>query len=134
MRPEILKKEERYIILELEENNYFALSYPTKVTSSNDEGYSAIRYRIYFSEIMTPPLKWSIPEFGEFSVKKLDFMCTEMNMTRDMFNDPEYMLASRQQYVGAKMVQILDEYSANGNPIYEDDNVTLMKMGDKYYK
>ena len=134
LRPEILKKEERYIILELEENNDFALSYPTKVTSSNDEGYSAIRYRIYFSEIMTPPLKWSIPEFGEFSVKKLDFMCTEMNMTRDMFNDPEYMLASRQQYVGAKMVQILDEYSANGNPIYEDDNVTLMKMGDKYYK
>ena len=131
---EILKKEERYIILELEENNDFTLSYPTKVTSSNDEGYSAIRYRIYFSEIMTPPLKWSIPEFGEFSVKKLDFMCTEMNMTRDMFNDPEYMLASRQQYVGAKMVQILDEYSANGNPIYEDDNVTLMKMGDKYYK
>ena len=57
-----------------------------------------------------------------------------MNMTRNMFNDPEYMLASRQQYVGAKMVQILDEYSANGNPIYEDDNVTLMKMGDKYYK
>ena len=73
--------------MELEENNDFALSYPTKVTSSNDEGYSAIRYRIYFSEIMTPPLKWSIPEFGEFSVKKLDFMCTEMNMTRDMFND-----------------------------------------------
>ena len=134
LRPEILKKEERYIILELEENNDFTLSYPTKVTSSNDEGYSAIRYRIYFSEIMTPPLKWSIPEFGEFSVKKLDFMCTEMNMTRNMFNDPEYMLASRQQYVGAKMVQILDEYSANGNPIYEDDNVTLMKMGDKYYK
>lgn len=134
LRPEILKKEERYIILELEENDDFKLSYPAKVTSSKDKEYSAIRYKIYFSEIMIAPLKWSDAEFGEFSMKKLDFMCAEMNLTRDMFNDPEYMIPSRQQYVAAKIVQILAEYSANDNPIYEDDNVTLMKMGDKYYK
>ena len=134
LRPEILKKEERYIILELEENDDFKLSYPAKVTSSKDKEYSAIRYKIYFSEIMIAPLKWSDAEFGEFSMKKLDFMCAEMNLTRDMFNDPEYMIPSRQQYVAAKIVQILAEYSANDNPIYEDDSVTLMKMGDKYYK
>lgn len=134
LRPEILKKEERYIILELEENNDFTLKYPVKVNSSDDEEYSAIRYKIYFSEIMTPPSKWSDFEFGTFSVKKLDFMCEEMNLTRDMFNDASYMIPSRQKYIAAKMVQILNDYSASGHPIYEDDNVTLMKMGDSYYK
>ncbi len=133
LRPEILKKEERYIILELEENDDFTLNYPTKI-SSTDEEYSAIRYKIFFSEIMTPPLKWSVAEFGAFSVKKLDFICTEMNLTRDMFNDASYMISSRQKYIAAKMVQILNDYSASGHPIYEDDNVTLMRMGDSYYK
>lgn len=132
LRPEVLKREERYIILELEENEYFTLNYPTKVSSS-DEEYSAIRYKIVFSEIMTPPIKWSTYEFGEFSVKKLDVICEEMNLTREMFNDASYMINSRQKYIAAKMVQILNDYSANGHPIYEDDNVTLMRMGDVYY-
>ena len=134
LRPEILKKEERYLILELEENEYFTLNYPTKVTSSKDKEYSAIRYKIFFSEIMAPPTKWSTYEFGEFSVKKLDMICEELNLTRDIFNDASYMISSRQKYIAAKMVQILNDYSTNGHPVYEDDNVTLMKMGDVYYK
>lgn len=133
LRPEILKKEERYIILELEENEYFTLNYPSKVTSSRKE-YSAIRYKIYFSEIMTPPTRWSTYEFGEFSVKKLDFICAEMHLTRDMFNNAGYMIDSRRKYIAAKMVQILNDYSTSGQPVYEDDNITLMKMGDVYYK
>lgn len=61
-------------------------------------------------------------------------ICEELNLTRDMFNDASYMISSRQKYIVAKMVQILNDYSTNGHPVYEDDNVTLMKMGDVYYK
>lgn len=135
LRPEALKKEERYMILELEESKDFTLQYPV-VGSSTDKTkeFSTLRYKIVFSEIMTAPKLWSVYEFGIFSVKKLDFICQEMNLTRDMFNDASYMINSRQKYISAKMVKILNDYSASGQTVFEDDNITPMRMGDVYYK
>lgn len=129
LRPESLKTEEKYLILELQENEYFKLMWPAQpVTTSSDKYYSKVRYKIVFSEILnTPPKGWSDTYFGVFSVKKLDKMCSELNMTRLMFDDASY-INTRREYIATKMVKIL-----NAVPVYEDDHVTLMRMGDMYY-
>lgn len=129
LRPEILKKEERFLVLELEENEDFRLMMPSVAVSSNsDKRYSKIRYKIVFSEIMsTPPKGWSETFFGAFSVKKLDKICRELNMSRDSFNDASY-INPRREYIATKMKKILDT-----NPEFEDDGVTMMRMGDMYY-
>lgn len=129
LRPAALKQEEKYLILELEENNDFKLMWPSQPLKTNmDKRYSKIRYKIVFSEILnTPPKGWSDTYFGIFSVKKLDKMCGELNMTRLQFNDASF-INPRREYIATKMVRIL-----NAKPEYEDDSVTLMKMGDMYY-
>lgn len=130
LRPEALKQEERYLILELEENADFKLMWPSQpVNKTSDKRYSKIRYKIAYSEILnTPPKGWYDTYFGAFSMKKLDKMCQELNMTRVMFNDVIYV-NPRKEYIATKMVKIL-----KADPIYEDDGVTLMRMGDMYYQ
>lgn len=130
LRPETLKREERYIILELEENEDFKLMMPSVPVSSNsDKRYSKIRYKIVFSEVMsTAPKGWSETYFGKFSVKKLDKICRELNMSRDLFNDAGY-INLRREYIATKMKKILD-----ATPEFEDDGETPMRMGDMYYK
>ena len=54
-------------------------------------------------------------------------MCQKLNMTRLMFNDVSYV-NKRREYIATKMVKLL-----NAEPLYEDDGVTLMRMGDMYY-
>lgn len=128
-RPEVLKREERYIVLELEENEDFKLMMPSvPVSNKSDKRYSKTRYKIVFSEIMsTPPKGWSETYFGKFSVKKLDKICRELNMSRNLFEDAGY-INLRREYIATKMKKILD-----ATPDFEDDGVTPMRMGDMYY-
>lgn len=128
LRPEHLKTEERYIVLELQENENFKLKYPNQlVNSTSDKTYSKIRYKIVFSEIVdTPPAGWNETYFGNFSVKKLDIMCEALNMSRILFNDVTYV-NPRREYIATKMVKLLNE-----TPEYEEDG-SLMQMGDMYY-
>lgn len=128
LRPEHLKTEERYIVLELQENENFKLKYANQpVNSTSDKTYSKIRYKIVFSEIVdTPPAGWDETYFGIFSVKKLDAMCEALNMSRILFNDKTY-INPRKEYIATKMVKLWKE-----NPEYEEDG-SLMKMGDMYY-
>ena len=130
LRPEALRNEERYLVLELQESDEFRLMWPSQpVNTSSDKRYSKIRYKIVFSEILnTAPKGWDDLYFGTFSVKKFDKMCLELNIDRQMFNDITY-IKPRKDYIGSKMFQIL-----KANPVYEDDDVTLMRMGDRYYK
>ena len=130
LRPEILKKEERYLVLELQENADFRLMLPSQpVNQATDKRYSKVRYKIVYSEILnTPPKGWYDTYFGTFSVKKLDKMCQELNMTRVLFDDVTYV-NPRKEYIATKMVKIL-----NAAPVYEDDGVTPMRMGDMYYQ
>lgn len=130
LRPEVLKKEERYLVLELQESDDFKLMWASQpVNSTSGRYYSKIKYKITYSEILnTPPRGWSDTHFGTFSVKKLDKMCQELNMTRLLFNDISY-INLRRDYIATKMVGIL-----NAHPVYEDDQVTLMRMGDRYYQ
>ena len=115
--------------MELQENDDFKLLWPSQPLATHSEKrYSKIRYKIVFSEIVnTPPKGWSDTYFGVFSVKKLDYMCQKLNMTRLMFNDVSYV-NKRREYIATKMVKLL-----NAEPLYEDDGVTLMRMGDMYY-
>lgn len=128
-RSELLKQEERYLIIELQDNEDFRLMLPEQNKNKSREKYSKIRYKIVFSEIMVAPKRWNNAYFGTFSVKKLAVMCEKMQITRDKFNDANYMLLSRQRYIAKKMKQILEECKANNATIYEDDNVTEMTMG-----
>ena len=129
LRPASLKTEEKYLVLELQENDDFKLLWLSQPLATHSERrYSKIRYKIVFSEIVnTPPKGWSDTYFGVFSVKKLDYMCQKLNMTRLMFNDVSYV-NKRREYIATKMVKLL-----NAEPLYEDDGVTLMRMGDMYY-
>lgn len=129
MRTEALKREERYLILELQENEDFKLMLPLENKKNSREQYSKIHYKILFSEIMVAPKRWNNAYFATFSVKKLSVMCEKMKITRDKFNDANYMLLSRQRYIAKKMKQIFEDCKANGETIYEDDNVTEMTMG-----
>ena len=86
-RSELLKQEERYLILELQESEDFKLMLPEQNKNKSGEKYSKIRYKIVFSEIMVAPKRWNNAYFGTFSVKKLSVMCEKMQITRDKFND-----------------------------------------------
>lgn len=128
LRPEHLKQEERYLVLELMESEDFKLKYPQQaINATSDIKYSKIRYKIVFSEMIdTEPKGWNETYFGKFSIEKLNKMCEELNMTRLMFNDYSYVNL-RKEYIATKMVKVLKE-----NPAYEADG-SEMRMGDMYY-
>lgn len=133
LRPEALKTEERFLILELEESKDFKLMLPYTFVGSNTlREVSNTTHKILFSEIMTAPVGWNVADFGDFSVEKLNFMCEMLNMTRNMFNDAQYMLP-RRTYIATKIAQILMDLDDKGQTIYESDGITPMRMAARYH-
>lgn len=128
-----LTKIKKSFAVELVESKDFQLLYLEKPTPSNsDKNMSQIKCVFEFSDILdVQPGTWNEYYFGVFSAKKFITMCDYLEIPRMKFIDRTFMSDGRKPYVAKKMKGYFAEMKAKGQTIYEEDNVTEMKMGDK---
>ncbi|WP_316836607.1 DUF4843 domain-containing protein [Pedobacter nutrimenti] len=114
-----------FVVLNLLPNENFGTSFKSRLVSS--KSIKTISTKILFNDIVRKPGKWSDAYFGAFSRKKLFFMCDFLEIT------PQYIdtdITISEITALSKLVQRhLNQLGAAGNPVYEDDGVTLIKMG-----
>ncbi|MEG0500420.1 MAG: hypothetical protein RR550_04765, partial [Rikenellaceae bacterium] len=134
LRPAILLTEKRFMSLELVPNENFVVNYFVKPSPTNPKDtVSQIRHYIEFSETLNvAPKGWSTYFFSTFSAKKFIYMCDHLEIPRSIFKSMAYM--SRYSFYATKMGQHLDAEKANGNTVYEADEVTEMRMGANFHK
>lgn len=132
-RTDELKDGEKFLTLELLENENFSTNYKVENNKeTNSKDVDKCRHTVVFSELMTAvPVTWNEYYFGMFSYKKFVTICEVMNISRTKFLDTSYMSFGRKAYIAQKMKQYFIDEKDAGRTVYEDDNKTEMSMGEK---
>jgi len=120
-----------FLVLQLQASEHFQTA--VRTFSNGSTTCSAISYKLWASDIMTQPMYWSTAYLGTFSRKKIYLTASVLGIgVQEMINtitgnDPVLSLNSQLSW-GRSMKLYLNQQSAAGTPVYEDDG-TLMKMG-----
>lgn len=130
LRTPELAQHDRVFKVVIEEDDQFDSEYNWR---KDDEGipyFIGHSMTIIMNENFSKPWWWRDPDanFGNWSAKKGDLICRLCGITRERFvgntTIPEFQL----KYYGRKVQEYLNEESAKGRPVMEDDG-TRMVMG-----
>lgn len=116
----------RYLDVELIPNENFTVQYDsiTRSAVKTTEKVSTLTFRLSLNSSLTAPQYWSAYEIGYFSTKKaLKFMEVVNMSMEDFYGMPSLDL----RIIRAQMFKSwLIQMAKDGDPVYEDDGVTLM--------
>lgn len=96
-----------------------------------------LTFKILMSDIFAPGPSWGNPYFGTFSLKKVRLLNEVTAMPLNFWSIANGITDYKQQsslasYYAVFMSRYLQEQASAGHPIFEDDGVTLMRMGSAY--
>jgi hypothetical protein len=122
------------LILNLNPNNSFNTDIKVFIGSDTT---SALKLTVYVSDQLTAGPYWSVctTYFGTFSVKKVRLLNTVTGMP---LNFPAHGIifdlsgSAEASTYAITMSRYLQDQAALGQPVYEDDGITLMTMGAAY--
>lgn len=125
MRTPEMQTTSYFVVLDLLSSDDFGTNWKTRAISGKT--IKTTSTKILFNDIIKKPSKWQDPYFGVFSRKKLFFICDFLAIT------PQYMdtdITPAEINALSKIVQRhLNQLQAAGQTVYEDDGITIMKMG-----
>lgn len=140
--PVILKRTEKLqakkisIELELVENENFHLLLPDYLYAKDT--LDATRLKIVYSEIISKPFYWLSAQsyFGTFSVRKFNILNGIMGWTTTDWSsagmDGSTITMGKFNYAATLMREELQARADEGNPQYEEGEVTFMQLGRSY--
>jgi len=122
------------LFLQLEPNEHFQTDLRSFVNGSKT--CRATTYKLWIDDMLTQPLRWNTAYMGTFSKKKIYLTATTLGLdiqeTIKLLNStdgPGSTAALNAQIAwGRSMKLYLNEQTAAGTPVYEDNGV-LMAMG-----
>ena len=108
-----------------------------KAITTTLDSINALSFKINLSDVLTPGNYWTSiysTYFGAFSVKKLRLLNQVTGMPLDYVINGLYDLnmSARCAAWAITMSRYLKDQQNAGQPVYEDDGVTLMVMGTSY--
>ena len=125
MRTEELAKHNRMFTIVIEEDSWFDSEYNWRKDSDGNPYFIGHSMTVIMTEDFPKPWWWKDddPNFGFWSYKKADLICSLCDISRTEFVGNEVIPDYKLRYYGKKVQRYLNE-----NPVYEDDG-TLMTMG-----
>jgi hypothetical protein len=105
------------------------------INAQTGASFSYVTYTISLVDILTQPKYWLTTYMGNFSRKKVYLTAAVTGvpiatMLDILQNDTGSASVGDQNFWGRTMQLYLNQQNAAGTPVYEDDGVTLMLMGD----
>lgn len=134
-RTEKLYKNKVSIELELLENEFFSLLMPGII--SFQDTLDVTRFKIVFSEIIKQPFFWLSAKrfFGDFSVKKINFLNEIMGWTIQDWDragmEGAVITYGKFNYAATLMKNKLQALADDNKPVYDEDG-TFMQLNGNY--
>lgn len=126
LRTADMQTESFELMFDLLPNENFGTDWKTRIIGGKP--IKTIKTKIRYNDIVRKPGRWLDSYWGTFTRKKLFYVCEFLEIT------PQYMdtdMTVAENTVLPKIVQRhLNKENLAGRTVYEDDNITPMRMGN----